>query len=255
MPQDGYRINKLAELAGVSVRTLHHYDRIGLVRPMRKTNGYRVYQSKDVARLQQVLIFRACGLALADIGRILDDPSFSETDALREQLARLQEQRESLDRIIATVEKTLAAQEEGTQMTDKDRFEGLKAKTIADNERRYGAEVRRRFGDEAVDAANDALLGMDEKTWNDMDALERRIKELLSAAMATGDPIGPAARELVGAHARWLQLHWGAGTYSPEAHRGLADGYLADERFVTYYDGACGTGATQFLHDAIHALV
>ena len=255
MPQDGYRINELAELAGVSVRTLHHYDRIGLVRPQRKANGYRVYQAKDVARLQQVLLFRACGLALTDIGRIFDDPSFDETDALREQLARLQEQRESLDRIIATVEKTLAAQEKGTQMTDTDRFDGLKAKAIADNEKRYGAEARRRFGDEAVDAANDALLAMDEKTWNDRDALESRIKELLGAAMATGDPVGPAAQELVGAHARWLQLHWGAGTYTPEAHRGLADGYLADERFVAYYDGACGAGATQFLRDAIHALV
>lgn len=255
MPQDGYRINELAELAGVSVRTLHHYDRIGLLRPLRKANGYRVYQGSDVARLQQVLLFRACGMALTDIGRVLDDPSFDETEALKEQLARLRDQRDNLDRIIATVERTLAAQEKGTHMSDKDRFAGLKAKAIADNERRYGAEVRRRFGDEAVDAANDVLRSMDEKTWNDMGALEERIKELLRAAMDTGDHTGPVARELVSAHARWLQLHWGAGTYTPEAHRGLADGYLADERFVAYYDGACGTGATQFLRDAIHALV
>ena len=255
MPQDGYRINELAELAGVSVRTLHHNDRIGLQRPLREANGYRVYQGSDVARLQQVLLFRACGMALTDISRVLDDPSFDETDALKEQLARLREQRDNLDRIIATVEKTLTAQEKGTHMSDKDRFKGLKAKAIADNERRYGAEARRRFGDEAVDAANDALRSMDEKTWNDMEALEERIKELLSTAMATGDHTGPEARELVGAHARWLQLHWGAGIYTPEAHRGLADGYLADERFVAYYEGACGTGATQFLHDAIYALV
>jgi DNA-binding transcriptional MerR regulator len=254
MSQGCYRINELAELAGISVRTLHHYDRIGLVRPRRETNGYRVYQAADVARLQQVLLFRACGLALSDIGRIIDDPAFDEGVALREQLARLQAQRADIDRIIATVEKTLAACEKGAQMSDKDRFEGLKAKAVAENEKRYGAEARRRFGDEAVDAANDALLAMDEKTWNDMDALEERIKELLRQAMAAGDTTGAAARELVSAHARWLQLHWGAGAYTPEAHRGLADGYLADERFVAYYDGACGKGATQFLRDAICAL-
>ena len=113
--------------------------------------------------------------------------------------------------------------------------------------------MRARFGNHAADEANAALLAMDEGTWNDMSALEERIKELLTAAMATGDAKGQEAQDLVRAHARWLSLHWGDGAYNVEAHRGLADGYLADQRFVTYYDTACGNGATQFLHDAILA--
>ena len=250
----GYRINELARLAGVSVRTLRHYDRLGLVSPARQENGYRTYDERDVARLQQVLLYRACGMPLADIRAVLDDPSFDEVTALRDQLARLTEQRSEIDRVIATVNETLEHATKGAPMDDRQRFEGLKAKVIEDNERTFGAEVRARFGDEEVDAANERLSAMDEEAWNDMQLLEERIKELLRAAMATGATDGPEARELVRAHARWLQLHWGEGAYTPEAHRGMADGYLCDKRFVAYYDGACGEGATQFLHDAIHAL-
>ena len=73
--------------------------------------------------------------------------------------------------------------------------------------------------------------------------------------MATGDPASTEAAELVRMHARWLQAHWPEGVYSAQSHRGMAEGYLADQRFVDYYDGACGAGATQFLHDAICANV
>ena len=140
-------------------------------------------------------------------------------------------------------------------MTDQQRFEGLKRTTVEQNEQRFGKEARERHGAAAVDAANERLLGMDERTWNDMNALEERIKELLRAAMASGEVGGSQSQELVAAHARWLQLHWGSEAYTPQAHRGLADGYLADKRFVAYYDTACGAGATQFLRDAIVALV
>ena len=255
MDEVRYSVQQLAELADVSTRTLHHYDRIGLLVPRRQKNGYRYYTSRDVERLQQILLYRACGMSLGAIAHTLDDASFDVEAALEEQLACLRRQADDLAALIHTVEQTLALHREGTKMADSARFEGFKRKAVEDNERTYGREARRRHGDAAVDAANAALLAMDEKTWNDMNALEEKIKELLAAAMREGDATGPAAKELVHAHARWLQLHWGERAYNAEAHRGLADGYLADERFVAYYDGACGEGATQFLHDAIWALV
>lgn len=254
MGERDYSIGQLSELSGVSVRTLHHYDQIGLLVPQRKGNGYRTYGSDEVHRLQQILLYRACGMELSRIAQALDDPSYDERTALLQQLTLLRKRQAALNRTIGTVERTLEALEEKREMTDKERFEGLKRKAIDDNERAYGKEARERHGDAAIDAANEAMLAMDETTWNDMNALEDRIKELLRAAMASGDPAGSEAKELVEAHARWLELHWGAGAYNTEAHRGLADGYLADERFISYYDGACGASATQFLHDAIHAL-
>ena len=249
-----YSIKELAELGGVSVRTLHHYDRIGLLVPERKSNGYRRYTARDVERLQLVLLYRACGMELSRIALMLDDPTLDTAAILRDQLSRLRAQRTALDQVIATAERTLASAEKGTNMDDGSRFEGLRQEAIEQNERTYGAEARRRWGNEAVDAANAALMAMDETEWNDMNALEDRIKDLLRTAMATGDATGPEAAALVRAHARWLSMHWGPNAYSAEAHRGLADGYLADDRFVAYYDGACGEGATTFLHDAIHAL-
>ena len=124
---------------------------------------------------------------------------------------------------------------------------------VHSNEMRYGAEARERYGDDAVDAANERLLDMDEVTWNDRNALESAIIDQLKLAMEAGDPHGPAAQQLARMHARWISLSWGEGAYSPKAHNGLADGYLADPRFVDYYDSRAGKGATEFLVSAIHA--
>ena len=254
MNEKRYSIGQLARMSGVSVRTLHHYDQKGLLVPQREPNGYRSYGHAEVRRLQQILLYRQCGMELSQIAHLLDDPSFSERAALEDQLARLRAQAAQLESTMSNVERTLDALRRDADMTDSQRFEGLKRQTIERNERTYGKEARKRHGDEAIDAANQALLAMDEATWTDMQALEQRIKELLVEAMRTQDTVGDASAALVKAHARWLSLHWGHGAYSPEAHRNLADGYLADERYIAYYDGACGKGATQFLRDAIHAL-
>ena len=250
---DGKRYSpaQLAQMSGVSVRTLHHYDHIGLLVPERRENGYRSYSSADAERLQQILILKRCGVELADIGRILDSPAFDARTALRAHLGELRRRRDELDALIATVEQTIDHLEKGTAMADEQRFAGLKAPTIEENERMYGAEVRERWGDDAADTANDKLLAMDEETWNDMEALTEGILEQLGAAMATGDPMGSEAEKLVRMHARWLQMHWPEGTYTPEAHRGMGKMYVADERFRAYYDGPCGDGAAQFLCDAI----
>lgn len=253
MADTTYTPKQLAALSGVTVRTLHHYDQIGLLVPKRSDNGYRSYDHGDVARLQQILLYRSMGLELADIKQLLDAPNYDAASTLRDHLHILQARRAQLDTLISTVEKTVANLEGGPSMSDKERFEGLKQDMIDQNEKTFGKEARARFGDKAIDEANAKLLRMSRGEWTDIMELEEAIKKQLSAAMATGDVSGPEAQELVRVHARWLQAHWPDGAYSPEAHKGMADGYLADQRFVAYYDGACGDGATQFLRDAIHA--
>lgn len=137
-------------------------------------------------------------------------------------------------------------------MTDDQRFESLKWETIDRNEAVYGAEVRARYGDRAVDQANAKLARMSQQEYTDVMELGERIKQQLVAARAAGDPRGPEGKRLVEMHKAWLCAWWPDGVYTSRAHRNMADTYVADERFTAYYDEPCGAGATRFLHDAIY---
>ena len=123
-------------------------------------------------------------------------------------------------------------------------------RTVRENEQRYGAEARERYGNEAVDAVNERILDMDPATWNDMKELEKAILGQLSIALGDGDATGPEAVKLVQMHRRWIGLQWGS---EPERdiYLGLVRGYLEDPRFVSYYDEPCGKGATAFLVKAV----
>ena len=117
----------------------------------------------------------------------------------------------------------------------------------------YEQEARERYGDEAVDASYAKLDALSPDEWKAKNLLEESIKVQLRLAMATGNPKSEEAAELARMHARWIRMHWGEGAYSREAHLGLAQGYLADERFIKYYDDACGAGTTEFLVEALSA--
>ena len=246
-----YTIGQVAELSGTSVRALRHFEQLGLLHPQRQANGYRTYGQADIERLQHVLLYRTCGMELADIAHLLDAPEFDAHAALEGHLSALQERKRELEALIVTVEKTIRALGEGVAMADAERFEGMKQAAVAENERRWGKEARERWGDAAIDASNEKLLAMDETTWNDMNALEGAIIEALAIAMESGDAHAPAARQLAAMHERWIRLHWGDGAYSREAHLALAQGYLRDDRFRAYYDSRAGVGATEFLVKAL----
>lgn len=122
----GYSIGKLAAMAGITVRTLHHYDRIGLLSPpTRPGTGYREYGEGEVARLQRILFYRELDFPLAEIARVLADPAKDGVAALREQKALLGEKADRLSRLIGTIDRTIArlGGEEG--MTDEEMFEGF----------------------------------------------------------------------------------------------------------------------------------
>ena len=104
MGEKRYSPAQLAQMSGVSVRTLHHYDQIGLLVPERRANGYRSYGPAEVERLQQILIFKSSGMELADIGRILDSPAFDARTALRTHLAELTRVNQFLDFVDVCVE-------------------------------------------------------------------------------------------------------------------------------------------------------
>lgn len=247
-----YTIGELAALAGTTARALRHYEDMGLLQPVRDANGYRIYSASDAHRLAQVLSMRACGLPLPTIGRLLQDSGTDIHVALMAHLATLHARGKSLEQAVARTEAAIAALERIKGMEARNAFEKMKEDGIARFEGRYGSEARERYGDAAIDDANKRMMALTRDEWDAKELLEESIKIQLRIAMGTGDPTSEESAELARMHARWIKIHWGQG-YTPEAHRGLAQGYLADARFIDYYDGACGEGATEFLKDIIYA--
>ncbi|RID82363.1 MerR family transcriptional regulator [Peribacillus asahii] len=244
-----YTVNKLAQLSGVSSRTLRYYDQIGLLKPARiNSSGYRIYGQKEVDLLQQILFYRELEVSLEEIIKIINQPTFNQTAALKNHYNNLKKKRARLDKIIATVERTIASKEGGISMEDQQKFEGFKEKMIEENEQKYGKEIREKYGDETVDVSNAKLRGMSQEDYQAMAALGEEILLLLEKAYETGDPASDVAQELAAKHKEWLMYSW--PNYSKEAHAGLAEMYVADEPFTAYYDKNV-KGGTEFLRDAI----
>jgi DNA-binding transcriptional MerR regulator len=245
-----YTVKKLGELAGVSTRTLRYYDEIEILKPARtNSSGYRIYGQREVDRLQQILFYKELGVGLDEIKDILDDPAFDATHALMEHREKLLARREQLDQLIANVDKTINVKEGKLSMSDKEKFEGFKQKMIDDNEKRYGKEVREKYGDKAVDESNAKVMNMSHEDHEKVTGLEKEIKETLAEAFQTGDPASDIAQKAADLHKEWITFYW--GQYSKEGHAGLAQMYVDDERFKAYYD-AEQEGVAEFLRDAIH---
>ena len=244
-----YTINKLAQLAGVSTRTLRYYDGIDLLKPSRiSTSGYRIYGGAEIARLQQILFYREMEVPLEEIGKILDSSDYDDTTSLEMHLKALMEKQARLERLIMTVEKTIAAAKGEGTMTDKERFEGFKEQMIQNNEEQYGREVREKYGDETVDASNNKLMGLTQEKYDEMQILSDQLNKALREAAKEGDPAGEKAQEACRLHKAWLCLSW--PSYTKEGHLGLADMYVEDKRFRKYYEDIVPGGA-EFLRDAL----
>lgn len=247
-----YAIRELAALAGVSIRTLRWYDRIGLLRPSRiGDNGYRYYDGEAVDRLQMILFYRAIGMELRQIRMILDDPGFDRMAALRGHLAALEAEQARLRGLIHAVRRAMNAEERNEIMTDNEKFEAFKREAVAENEARYGAEARSRYGDRAVEDGQKKILGLTASEYADWQAVGESILARLGAAVGAGEaPDGPEGRAIAALHRRWLDYAW--TSYTPKMHAGLVEMYVQDERFRAYYDAAV-PGCAAFLCDAVLA--
>lgn len=244
-----YTVQKLGRLAGVSTRTLRYYDEIGLLKPARiNSSGYRIYGQAEVDNLQQILFYRELGVSLESIRDIMASPSFDGQKALREHRQKLLEKRDQLDALIANVDRTLALAGGRIKMTDQEKFEGFKQKLIDDNEKKYGKEVREKYGDEVVDKSNQKIKNMTPEQYAEVEKLSADVMTTLAKAFATGDPAGELAQKAADLHRQWLCYFW--DSYSKEAHAGLAQMYVDDERFKAYYDKE-QPGTAEFLRDAI----
>lgn len=124
-------------------------------------------------------------------------------------------------------------------------------KLLDENEVRYGAEARKKYGAEAVGASLQKVKGMSDEAWARAQALSTEINETLKAALLEGDPAGETAQRACGLHRQWLCLFWPEGLYSRQAHRVLGESYVSDPRFTAYYN-QIAPGCAAFLRDALN---
>lgn len=231
-----YSIRELADLAGISTRTLRYYDEIGLLKPCKvKENGMRFYGQQEVTLLQQIMFYKEQDIKLEVINQIIHQPDFDVEKALKEHLSVLLKKKERILALIKTVELTLEDQKGAYHMSDKMKFEAFKENLIEKNEKTYGNEAREKYGDESVDASNKRIMNMTEQDYECFKSLETEILHQLETAVKEGKaPDSPAGEKIMLLHKQWLSFTW--KEYSANAHNGLAQMYLADERFLQYYN-------------------
>jgi DNA-binding transcriptional MerR regulator len=179
-----YNVNQLAKLAGISVRTLHHYDQIGLLTPRRiQSNGYRQYEEDELLKLQQILFFRELDFPLLEIKRILTSPSFDMREALEDQRKLIELKKKRLSGLMATIDKTIKKINNEITMDDKDLY-GTFSKEEADQ---YAAEAKERWGHtEAYKQSQERVKKMTKADWARMSEETDAIMKGLVANMDKG---------------------------------------------------------------------
>lgn len=246
-----YTIKKLAELAGISTRTLRYYDQIGLLKPGHvNESNYRIYNKKNVNKLQQIMFYRSLDFPLSKIKQLMDDPDFSELQALQEQQKLLLAKQVEIKTLLTNIDQTIKDYQGEIIMTDSDKFAAFKQAKLSANEVQYGAEIRREYGPDTIKAANDKFGKLSENEFEDMKAIENKLITDLVELKQHPDLESPLARSIYQEHKQWLGYTW--PNYTEEAHRGLVDMYLADKRFQKYYDEKAQTPVVQLLHDVVY---
>lgn len=244
-----YTVGQVADLAGVTVRTLHHYDAIGLLVPrLRARSGHRRYTVADLERLQQILFYRELGLPLEQIAALLDDPCADAAAHLRRQQDLLTQRIGRLQAMVAAVERAVEAQTMGISLTPEERFE-----VFGDfRPEEYAPEAEQRWGDsDAFKESQRRSARYSKDDWLRITAESGAIEQGFAEALAAGAaPNSVRALELAEAHRQHIRRWFYDLGYA--MHRALAEMYIADPRFAEHYD-RIAPGLARFVHDAILA--
>lgn len=245
-----YSVKKLADLAGVSVRTLHLYDQMGLLVPtIRTPAGYRLYGEQELLRLQQILFYKELDIPLKQISEILDDPSFDLLQALEGHRAALLARKDRIATLIDTIDKTIQNVKKGVIMLPHEElYKGLpKEKAAA-----YRKEAIEKWGAEKVEGAENALLSMPAGS---RDQFQEDFKAVWSrlASMRHLDPLSTEVQQQVARHYALIGICWGMKddpAKQLKAYGCLGDLYMQDERY-TAIDGEPNPAFASFMKQAI----
>jgi DNA-binding transcriptional MerR regulator len=239
-------VGDVTELAGVTVRTLHHYDELGLLSPSgRSEAGYRLYDNDDLVRLREILIWRALGFSLSEIASLLDDPAHDRLAALERQRELIEREIDRLGTLAAAVDAAIDARRAGSELEVDAMFDGF-------DPSEYEEEAHRRWGHtEAYRESARRTERYGEAEWGEIRREAEAIVREFVALLRAGEPAdGSAAQALAERHrqhiSRWFY------PCSPHMHRALAETYSADERFARTYEREA-VGLAAYVHDAIVA--
>lgn len=239
-----YSINALAKLANVSVRTLHHYDDVGLLIPTRnEKNKYRVYGEDELLRLQQILFFRELEFTLPEIGAIVDSPEFDTLVALRDHKAMLMGKAKRTQALIKMVDKTISKITKQINMNDEELYDAFSKEEMEE----LSAEAKERWGHtDQYKESEKKMRGMSKEQFA---VIQREGDEIArEGALLVDKPIdSSAAQTLIAKHYKHLSNFY---TPNPEMYKGLAEMYIGDSRFTAYF-AKYNPGLPQFMHDAM----
>jgi len=242
-------VGAVARLAGVTVRTLHHYDDIGLVSPDEHTDaGYRLYSRRNIERLQEVLFFRELGLSLSEIRRIVQEPGYRRGEALESHRELLLAQSSRLLAMVDVIDRAINAEQKGVDMTAEEMLEVFGGFDPAEHQ---AAAEERWGGTDAYSESNRRVSGYTKQDWlqlkGEADALDQRLLALVADGLAANSVEAMRLAEEHRAHiTKWFY------DCTPEIHAGLGSMYVTDSRFKDNIDKA-GDGLAQYLSDAIAA--
>jgi DNA-binding transcriptional MerR regulator len=230
MSEKCYTVHALAKLAGVSVRTLHYYDEIGLLAPAARTESqYRLYGEPELLRLQQILLYRELEVPLAEIGRILDDPDFDVPTALRHHRQALEARIDRHHILLTTIDNTLKRlEDQAMPITDKELYEGF----APEQKDRVRKEAVASYGEEQVAASERRARKMSKEAWAALKAETEAVNQAL-AGMIERDPADPEIQALIARHYATITPF-----YHPTAdiYRGLGSLYVEHPEFRAYYE-------------------
>jgi DNA-binding transcriptional MerR regulator len=243
----GYTVKQVAKLSGVSVRTLHHYDEVGLLKPDSVgANGYRYYGKDELLRLQQILFHRELGFPLEEIRQVLDAPDFDRAAALKAHKARLEAQTKRYRRLVKTIEATLAELEGERQMDDKDLYKGFAPEKQAE----YEAWITERYGADKVEASKARMKGWQAADFQALQGDFETLEAGMAKALTDGLPADSAAvQAIMRDWAQWIGRTWGRAP-TGEAFAGLGQLYQSHPDFRARYDGRAA-GLTDYLAEAM----
>lgn len=246
-----YTIKHVAQLAGVTLRTLRYYDKIGLLSPSTRTQaGYRIYSPEDMERLQQILFFRELDFPLARIIEILNSPAFDRREALKMQAKDLKRRAERYLNLSELATETLSNLEGGYQMAKKDLFEGFDYDKIMEEQKQYEAEVKDRWGNtEAYKSSMAKTTKYTREDWERINKIQiQNLKDLCHLYESKVPYNDPRVQEVVDRSRKFISDNF--YDCSMEIFSGLGRMYVADERFTAYYE-KFAPGLAAFYNDAI----
>ena len=243
-----YKINEVSKLTGVSIRMLHHYDKIRLLEPSKRTgSNYRMYNDDDIARLYQILLFKELEFPLQEIKQILDDKDFNREEALKAQRNLIFKKKQRLERILESIDDTI--ENLGGETMSKDNFKAFGYEEVKKHQEKYKEETEKRYGNsDAYKESQEKTSKYSKNDWENIMEEASGIYEEL-AKLREKDPSDNQVQDLV---EQWRN-HISANLYNCtiEIFRGLALMYVADERFTKNID-KYGEGLAQFMSDAMN---